>query len=247
MDNRESRIELIECIKELEDTGILEVGGGAVGLRQPDGTALVTPTGLPYRRWAFPIEDLLNLDLDGNVIERGDRLAAAPTPMFLRILREFSEVNAVIHGHCQWSLAFAAAAMDVPAVTNAYDKLAPVPCIICDDQELKARYLADPWPVFIPDGYVDRPDVAAVEEFVVQRAIDIFRPRREELAAHSLAFTMYRHGIVVAGPSLERAAADLAVIESNARTALYLRAGRFDTVEPVAPTADVVAEPLVVR
>lgn len=218
----EERLRLIECVRELESTGVLEVGGGAASIRLPDGNVIVSPTGIPFRRWDLPAMELVVMDPDGQVVERGERLGSAPTPLFLALYRAFPELNAIIHGHSEWSLVFAAAGREIPAVTNAYDKLAPVPCILCDDADLKARYLREPWPVPYPEAMLRRPDVAAVEAFVGAEATALFEPRRQELAQHSLAFTMYRHGIVVAGADLDRVAADLALIEANARTAYRL-------------------------
>ncbi|MEV6414730.1 class II aldolase/adducin family protein [Kribbella sp. NPDC051718] len=230
MYERERRL-LVETVRELESTDVLEVGGGAVGLRVSDDHALVTPTGIPYRRWEIPAGELLVADIrDGSIVEMGTRLGAAPTPMFLALLSAFPEIGAIIHGHPAWSLVYAAAGREVPAVTNAFDKISPVPLIHCDDATLKRQYLETPWPVFYPESMLRRPDVAAVEAFMVEKASAYFGPRRAELAVHSLAFTMYRHGIVVAGNSLERAAADLAIIEANARTAWHVEAiqGRLD-------------------
>jgi ribulose-5-phosphate 4-epimerase/fuculose-1-phosphate aldolase len=226
MRHESQRSELIECLQELERSGVLEAGGGAAATRVPGGEVLVTPTGMAFRRWQISPADLVVTDLDGTVVERRDHLGAAPTPLFLSIMREFPEVNAVIHAHSEWSLVFAAAGIEVPPVTNAFDKLSPVPCVICDDGQIKTRYRNQPWPVFFPDAMLRRPDVAAVEAYVAERASDIFRPRREEFHEHSLAFTMLRHGIVVAGPDLRRAAADLTIIEVNARTAYRLGLSR---------------------
>jgi ribulose-5-phosphate 4-epimerase/fuculose-1-phosphate aldolase len=228
----EERRQLIECVQELESTGVLEVGGGAASVRLPDGNVIVSPTGIPFRRWVLPASELVVMDPDGRVVERGGRLGSAPTPLFLALYRAFPEINSIIHGHSEWSLVFAAAGREIPAVTNAYDKLAPVPCVMCDDADLKARYLREPWPVPYPEAMLRRPDVAAVEAFVAAEATALFEPRRDDLARHSLAFTMYRHGIVVAGADLNRVAADLVLIEANARTAYRLGLAGTPPVPP---------------
>src|SRR4051794_36210068 len=106
---------LVESVKELERTGSLDVGGGAAAVRTDTGDVVLTPTGLSFRRWEIAAEDLVIADLDGHVIERGSRLGAAPTPLFLSIFRDFPEVHAIIHGHPEWSLVFAAAGREIPA------------------------------------------------------------------------------------------------------------------------------------
>lgn len=52
-----------------------------------DSHAVVTPTGVSFRRWEMPVDDLLVVSIDGgSIVERGSRPGGASTPMFLTLV-----------------------------------------------------------------------------------------------------------------------------------------------------------------
>ncbi|HLI78075.1 MAG TPA: class II aldolase/adducin family protein [Acidobacteriaceae bacterium] len=213
------RVRVIETIRNLLKHDHLECNGGAVAIRLSDGNMMMTPTGAAVRRWQIEPEELVVMTMKGEVVEMGPYPSAASTLQCLQILRSFPAANAIVHSHSQWSLIYATLGQSIPAAITSFDRYGEVPCIICDDKELKSRFKAAPWSVELPEAMLQRPEVAAVGEWVSSRVADLMAPRADELAAHGLAFTMYRHGVVVFAKSLERAVQDLTAIEANACTA----------------------------
>ncbi|QMU67197.1 class II aldolase/adducin family protein [Streptacidiphilus sp. P02-A3a] len=210
---------VVQTIDDLIHHGHLECNGGAVALRLADGNMMMTPTGAAVRRWRTEPEDLIVMTMQGDVVERGQYTSAASTLQCLMLLRAFPDANAIVHSHSPWSLTYAALGVSIPSAITSFDRYGDVPCIRCDDQELKRRFKEQPWPVEMPAAMLPRPEVAAVGEWVASKAVDVLASRTDELTAHGLAFTMYRHGIVVFAKSLERAVQDLTAIEANARIA----------------------------
>jgi L-fuculose-phosphate aldolase len=228
---RDERDLIVETISDLLAHGHLDCNGGAIAVRLPDGNMIMTPTGAAVRRWKVDPGDLVAMTMNGEVVEGGAWPSAASTVQCLMLLRAFPGAGAVIHTHARGSLTFAALGQAIPAAVTSRDKLGEIPCIRCDDQDVKQRYLASPWPVEVP-GAMDaaRPDVAAVGAQTAAEAIALLLPRAGALASRSLAFTMYRHGLVVLAASLQRAVQDLTSIEANAhiayRAALLAAAGQ---------------------
>lgn len=68
----------------------------------PTGEILVTPSGMMYEKMS--IDDMIVMDLDGNVIE-GTRKPSSDTPAILHIFRERPDINAVIHTHQPYATA----------------------------------------------------------------------------------------------------------------------------------------------
>jgi ribulose-5-phosphate 4-epimerase/fuculose-1-phosphate aldolase len=213
---RDDRERVANTIGNLLRHDHLECNGGAVAVRLSDGNMMMTPTGAAVRRWRTKPEELVVMTMQGDVVERGPYPSAASTLQCLTLLRTFPAANAIIHSHSQWSLTYAALGQSIPSAITSFDRYGDIPCIMCDDKELKSRFKANPWPVELPAAMLSRPEVAAVGDWIASKAVDVLAPRAAELESHGLAFTMYRHGIVVFAKSLERAVQDLTAIEANA-------------------------------
>jgi ribulose-5-phosphate 4-epimerase/fuculose-1-phosphate aldolase len=215
-----ARNEVVSVVDDLIRFDYLECNGGAVAVRLPDGNIMMTPTGAAVRRWRLEPDDLVVMTPTGDVVERGDHPSAASTLQVLLLFEAFPAANAIIHTHAQWSLAYATAGVSIPPAITSFDRYGDVPCILFRDGEFKARFKSDPWPVPMPAAMLSsRPDVAAVGQAIAGEAIERLLPRAAELGAHGLAFTMYRHGLVVFAGSLTRAVQDVTAIEANARAA----------------------------
>lgn len=228
----EERQRVIDVALELLSRGGLDLAGGAFALRMADGNVLVSPTGVSMTRWKIEPEDIVAMDVAGVPVGANRRRSAAGTPLFLKLFEAFPAANAIIHTHAEWSLLYASQGRSIPAVINGFDTLGEVPCLEIRDREIKTRYHSSPWPVFFPPAMVDRPDVAAVEEDVAERAIAKLGGRADELIQHAIAFTMFRHGVVVLAKDLDLAAYSLATIEMNASLAY-----RLELLRAVAPEA----------
>lgn len=208
---------IAQAIPDLLAGGHLDCNGGALAMRLTDGNMIMTPTGAAVRRWKVSPADLVVMTMDGVTVERGGWPSAASTLQCLKLLRAFPAGAAVIHTHARSSLTYATLGLPIPVGVTSRDKLGEIPCVMCDDQALKRRFRDSPWPVEVPEAMdPSRPDVAAVSDQIAEDAIRLLLPRAGELARHSLAFTMYRHGLVVLARSLERAVQDVTSIEASA-------------------------------
>lgn len=210
------------AIARLKDWGLLDMTGGAVSVRTADGVILVTPSGTSFRAWQMVPSDVIALSPQGDIVDRSSRLAASGTQLHLAIYEMFPDVNAVVHCHAPYSLAFASLGLPVPSVTNQVDTLGEIPCLIADDAAVKKQVRSGRPTVPVPEGIVQRPDVNAVNVVeLIPQLRDHLQPRADEITRHGLAFTIYRHGAVAMARSLYEATENLARVEVSARTALF--------------------------
>lgn len=88
--------EVLNAALKLDRYGLIALSGGNVSCRMDSGEVLVTPSGMIYDDMVP--EDILVVDLDGNIIE-GERKASVDTEALLYIYKNMPQVNAVIHTH----------------------------------------------------------------------------------------------------------------------------------------------------
>lgn len=88
--------EVLNAALKLDRYGLIALSGGNVSCRMGSGEVLVTPSGMIYDDMVP--EDILVVDLDGNIIE-GERKASVDTEALLYIYKNMPQVNAVIHTH----------------------------------------------------------------------------------------------------------------------------------------------------
>lgn len=88
--------EVLNAALKLDRYGLIALSGGNVSWRMDSGEVLVTPSGMIYDDMVP--EDILVVDLDGNIIE-GERKASVDTEALLYIYKNMPRVNAVIHTH----------------------------------------------------------------------------------------------------------------------------------------------------
>ncbi|MEU6475325.1 class II aldolase/adducin family protein [Streptomyces sp. NPDC047017] len=216
------RRHLVSAITDLLDWKLLDPAGGAVSMRLPDGNILMSCTRLAFDRWKVSLRDFIVLASNGAIIEQTGGLGASGTPLHLDLYRMLPRAGALVHTHAPYSLAFASLGVAVPSVTNRADTFGHIPCLHANDSMVKARFIADPVPLDLPEGTVQRPEVAAVNLLEyrpqLQKAI---APRADELERHGLAFTLYRHGAFTVGRQLEETVDLMLRLEETARTALY--------------------------
>jgi ribulose-5-phosphate 4-epimerase/fuculose-1-phosphate aldolase len=76
-------------------------------------------------------------------------------------------------------------------------------------------------PLDLPEGMVQRPEVAAVNLLEYRPQLEqLIAPRAGEMERHGLAFTLYRHGAFTVGRHLEETVDLMLRLEETARTAL---------------------------
>jgi L-fuculose-phosphate aldolase len=104
---------VLETAKELLRKGLVEGTSGNVSARMPDGTVCVTPSSIAYE--TMTLDDLVVVDLDGNVVE-GDRGPTSEKALHLACYRAYPEVGGVIHSHARFATMFATVRQPVPAI-----------------------------------------------------------------------------------------------------------------------------------
>lgn len=215
------RHQLVHLAGEMKRWNMLNPAGGALSMRLHDGNILLSTTGSAFNRWNVGVKDFIVLTPDGDIVEQTSGLGVAATTTHLAIYKRFPAANACMHAHSPYSLAFASLGIPVPAVTNRMDILGEVPCLAADDTAVKAAYAADPTPLSIPSGMVQRADAAVVNVLHIEPQLEkALGPREAELARHGLAFLIYRHGAFAIARTPDEAFDNLARVEEAAHTAL---------------------------
>ncbi|GAA2899384.1 class II aldolase/adducin family protein [Streptomyces mexicanus] len=227
------RQHLTRIVEDLLAQDVLNPAGGAVSVRLPDGNILMSCTRLAFDRWKVSLRDFIVLAPDGAIIEQTGGLGASGTPMHLDLYRMLPRAGAIVHTHAPYTLAFASLGVPVPSVTNRADTFGEIPCLHADDSTVKARFQADPVPLDLPQGMVQRPDVAAVNLLEYRPQLEkVIAPRAKEMERHGLAFTLYRHGAFTVGRHLEETLDLMLRLEETARTALLQAQLTGGTVYP---------------
>jgi len=117
----EANLELVK--KEL----VIYTWGNASGICREKGLVVIKPSGVDYD--ALTPEDLVVLDLDGNIIE-GKLKQSSDTPTHLVLYKEFTQIGGIVHTHSPWATIFAQAGLSIPPLgtTHADYFYGEVPC-----------------------------------------------------------------------------------------------------------------------
>ena len=92
------RLAIVECGRVCYERHLMTSNDGNISVRMDDGHILITPSGISKGR--LQTEDLLVVDLDGNIISAmTDRRPSSETPMHLEVYKQREDVRAVIHAH----------------------------------------------------------------------------------------------------------------------------------------------------
>lgn len=211
------RRKVISILNDLLKFNMIDPGGGDISMKCDTDKFVITPTGSAFRRWHVTEEDLVVLNLKGDVVEKGQYLGPGETPIALALYNLFPNCQAYIHSHVKYSLAFASLGLSIPSTTNLMDTLGDVPCFIADDKSIKQDFNLHSESVEIPSGMVQRPDVANIfTNYIIPQIKNEMLKRELELDKHGLAFTIFRHGVFVFAKSLDEAFENLVRIESSA-------------------------------
>lgn len=114
--------------------------GNVSGIDRESGLVVIKPSGVDYD--TMTVDDMVVVDLDGNVVE-GNLRPSSDTPTHLAIYRAWPEVGGVVHTHSTYATAWAQAGKDIPNIgtTHADYFHHAIPCT--DDMteaEVKGQY-----------------------------------------------------------------------------------------------------------
>jgi L-ribulose-5-phosphate 4-epimerase len=114
--------------------------GNVSGIDREKGRVVIKPSGVPYE--ALKLDDLVVLDLDGNVIE-GHLRPSSDTPTHLALYKAFPSIGGIVHTHSSWATSWAQAGKGIPALgtTHADYFYGEVPCTrLMTEAEIKGAY-----------------------------------------------------------------------------------------------------------
>jgi ribulose-5-phosphate 4-epimerase/fuculose-1-phosphate aldolase len=107
--------QIVAVTNELFDQDIVTASGGNISARIPEmDTIWITPTKL--FKGGLTVDDLIRVDLDGNVLE-GRTRPSIEAPLHTGIYRERSDVLAVVHSHAPYGTAIGLCNYCMPPIT----------------------------------------------------------------------------------------------------------------------------------
>ena len=135
--------EVLEANLDLVKNNLVILTWGNVSaLDRESGLVVIKPSGVSYDD--MKAEDMVVVDLDGNIVE-GDLRPSSDTPTHFSIYRNFPEVGGVVHTHSTYATAWAQAGLSIPNIgtTHADAFYDDVPCTgEMTPEEIKERYEA---------------------------------------------------------------------------------------------------------
>ncbi len=117
--------EVLTANRALAERGLAALTwGNASGIDREQGLVAIKPSGVAYDD--LTPEDLVVLDLDGNVVQ-SERRPSTDTPTHLVLYRAFDEIGGIIHTHSTWSVAWAQAQREIPLFGTTHADLCAQP------------------------------------------------------------------------------------------------------------------------
>lgn len=183
--------------------------GNVSGIHREKELVVIKPSGVSYE--AMRPEDMVVVDLDGNVVE-GRLKPSSDTPTHLMLYKAFPTPGGIVHTHSRWATIFAQMGLGIPALgtTHADYFYGEIPCTRrMTDAEINGAYEAETGNV------------------IVQRFDGLRADQVPAVLAHS-------HGPFAWGKDAEEAVHNAVVLEEVAMMAwhtLMMRGTNFPPVE----------------
>ena len=114
--------------------------GNVSGIDREKGLVVIKPSGVSYDE--MRAEDMVVVDLDGNVVE-GKWRPSSDTATHLELYKAFPNLGGIVHTHSRWATTFAQAGMAVPAMgtTQGDYFYGDIPCTRpMSDEEIQGEY-----------------------------------------------------------------------------------------------------------
>ena len=175
--------------------GLVVLTWGNVSAKDEEtNLVVIKPSGVPYD--TMKAEDMVVVDLDGNVVEGGYR-PSSDLPTHLYLYRQYPSLGGIVHTHSAYATAFAQSGREIPAygTTHADAFYGNVPC---------ARELTDSE---IDEAYEWNTGKVIAEAINDAEAIP--------------AMLVKNHGVFTWGKSPEKAVENAVTLEEVAKMALF--------------------------
>lgn len=114
--------------------------GNVSGIDRSQGLVVIKPSGVSYD--GMSVEDMVVLDLEGNVVE-GKWKPSSDTPTHLELYKAFPDCGGIVHTHSRWATSFAQAGRGIPAMGTTHGDYfyGEIPCTRpMSDEEIKGEY-----------------------------------------------------------------------------------------------------------
>jgi L-ribulose-5-phosphate 4-epimerase len=132
---------VLEANRALAAYGLVTLTWGNVsGIDRERGVVAIKPSGVSYQ--SLTREDIVLVDLDGNVLE-GERRPSTDTPTHLELYRAREWIGGIAHTHSTWSTAWAQAEREIPLLGTTHADLTagPIPLTrALTDSEIAEEY-----------------------------------------------------------------------------------------------------------
>lgn len=110
--------EVLEANLDLVRHGlVIFTWGNVSAIDRASGRIVIKPSGVEYE--ALKAEDMVVVDLDGNVVE-GSLRPSSDTPTHLALYRAFEGIGGVVHTHSTYATAWAQAGRDIPNIGTTH-------------------------------------------------------------------------------------------------------------------------------
>lgn len=122
------KLEVYEANMELPRRGLITyTWGNASGRDRETAYFVIKPSGVEYD--ALKPEDMVVVDLDGNVVE-GHYRPSSDTPTHIELYKKYPQIGGVVHTHSPEATAWAQAGRSIPlyGTTHADYFYGPIPC-----------------------------------------------------------------------------------------------------------------------
>jgi L-ribulose-5-phosphate 4-epimerase len=107
------RRKVLETTLTLHREGLIPLTSGNVSARASEKHIAITPRSIPYE--TMTPEDVVIVDLDGGRVD-GRQKPSSETPMHTLLYRERPDVNAVVHAHSPYAVAFSVVGKGIPII-----------------------------------------------------------------------------------------------------------------------------------
>jgi L-ribulose-5-phosphate 4-epimerase len=106
--------QVCDANRALESSGLVKLTWGNVsGIDRASGLWCIKPSGVPYSD--LTPDDLVVLDLEGNITDHGSRLRpSSDTKTHLHLYQNFPTIGGITHTHSPFATAFAQACRELP-------------------------------------------------------------------------------------------------------------------------------------
>jgi L-ribulose-5-phosphate 4-epimerase len=115
------RTEVLNANSALPRHGLVKLTwGNASAIERRSRLVVIKPSGVDYS--GMTREDMVVVDLDGNVVE-GQQRPSTDTPTHLALYRAFPQVGGVVHTHSTWATVWAQAQREIPIMGTTHADL----------------------------------------------------------------------------------------------------------------------------